>query len=139
MSDDLFLQADPKDRFILMLVDRIDKLESITEELKKQIYPPKIKIQENARDFYNKLKDTEKKQEELEYNNCKIKLHEKIPPELFDKLPNNSFKDFHDLVYSYTLAWKVHVAKKFLEKYSNIHQDVLDFIQKVVFHDIVLF
>lgn len=133
-------------KFMFMLLDRIEKLESENTELKKQVKKlndlcfKEYTVPEYARDFYNHIKNTREVIEEKEKTKKLLELEAMFTDEkdiaIVKKLPHKKLNEFNSiLTYKLTHSFSIFHLMKVLEKYENeepLNEEVVEWLKRKV-------
>lgn len=119
--------ASVEQKFILMLSEKIEKLEDEICSIKKSLYAKPKNTSSVSQDLYNKLKEIHKIHEDCNLNKIKIKLENTVPPYILQKVPIHLYQ-YLDNALSYDInkySYAVSYALMFLESYHEIDNDFL--------------
>jgi hypothetical protein len=115
-------------KFMFMLLDKIDNLEEQVITLRNRIFRPPIIVDNIAKDFYERLKKKYENISEQEFEEMTAKLKTIVPEHLFNKLNK---KHYNSLLSSLqqdvnTQSFVSSFACTFLEDFKEIDEEFLN-------------
>lgn len=115
-------------KFMFMLLDKIDKLEEQITTINKRLYSEPRKVADVAIDLYNKLQKKQNDLERLEVEEKYNKLRELIPEHLVVKISKNLQNDLLASLQNNANkhSFVCYYACRFLERCTDIDKEFIN-------------